>query len=60
MKSYTPIEAATFLNVSKSWLAKLRVSGGGPRYVKLGKAVRYREDELLSWQSEHVRASTTA
>ena len=60
MKSFTPIEAATFLNVSKSWLAKLRVNGDGPKYIKLGKAVRYREDELLAWQSANERVSTTA
>lgn len=60
MKSLTTIEAATFLSVSKSYLAKLRLSGEGPKYIKLGKAVRYREDALLSWQSAHERVSTTA
>jgi len=34
-----PRDAATILNVSVSWLAKARLSGDGPRFVKIGRAV---------------------
>lgn len=34
-------EAAAFLGVSKSWLDKHRVHGGGPAYLKLGRRVVY-------------------
>jgi hypothetical protein len=34
---------------SEKWLAKLVVYGGGPRYVKNGRAVLYRRDWLETW-----------
>jgi hypothetical protein len=36
-----PKEVAGLLNVSGSWLAKSRLTGTGPRYMKAGRAVRY-------------------
>ena len=39
-------EAAKRLCFSKSKLQKLRYSGGGPRYVKLGQHVRYNPLDL--------------
>ena len=38
----TPKQAARYLNLSVSWLAKRRLAGDGPPYVKLGGAVRLR------------------
>src|SRR6185437_4396032 len=35
-----PPPAAKALNVSLSWLAKARLRGDGPRYVKIGRSVR--------------------
>jgi hypothetical protein len=35
-----PGDAAKILNVSMSWLAKARLSGEGPRFVKIGRAVQ--------------------
>jgi hypothetical protein len=32
-----PRDAAQMLNVSISWLAKSRLSGAGPQYVKIGR-----------------------
>jgi predicted DNA-binding transcriptional regulator AlpA len=57
----SPSEAAEWLGVSKSWLAKLRLYGGGPRYVKFGRtSVRYRMADLFEWSVERLRASTSA
>ena len=39
----TPREAAEFLRVSASWLAKARMRGDGPPFSKIGRAVRYPE-----------------
>ena len=47
----TPKEAADFLRVSLSWLAKARMRGDGPPYVKLGRSIRYTEGALLQWMS---------
>jgi predicted DNA-binding transcriptional regulator AlpA len=39
-------EAAAFLGVSKSWLDKHRVHGGGPAYLKIGRRVVYDLNDL--------------
>jgi predicted DNA-binding transcriptional regulator AlpA len=41
-----PKEVAKLLYVSLSWLAKSRLSGTGPRFVKIGRAVRYPESAV--------------
>ena len=46
----TPREAAAYLRVSKSYLDKLRVYGGGPRFLRLGRRkVLYRKSNLKAW-----------
>ena len=42
----TASDAATFLRLSPSWLAKARMRGDGPPYVKIGRSVRYDEGAL--------------
>ncbi len=49
-----PTEAAKALGVHPQTLANLRHSGRGPRYVKLGAAVRYSMVAL----EEYVQANT--
>ena len=56
----TPKEAGDFLRVSLSWLAKARMRGDGPPYVKLpGRSIRYSETALLLWMRAHQRLSTS-
>ena len=53
-------EAARYLGLSKSTLAKWRMSGNGPRYVKLGaRVVAYSQDELDRWRQSRTRTSTS-
>jgi predicted DNA-binding transcriptional regulator AlpA len=54
----TPTEAADLLRQSLSWLAKSRVRGDGPPYVKLGRSVRYSERALVQWWEARLRLST--
>jgi predicted DNA-binding transcriptional regulator AlpA len=56
---FTPKEAAKFMRVSVSWLAKARMRGDGPSYVKLGRAVRYDEGGLSDWLKTRARSSTS-
>ena len=51
----TPKDAAAFLKLSLSWLAKARRRGDGPPYLKLGKSVRYSESALLAWLKSRQR-----
>jgi predicted DNA-binding transcriptional regulator AlpA len=55
----TPREAADFLRVSESWLAKARMAGDGPPYIKVGRSVRYPEGALLQWMKSHLHLSTS-
>jgi hypothetical protein len=52
-------QAAQFLGVSVRTLQAWRVRGGGPRYCKIGRAVRYQRRALVSFQEEHTVSSTT-
>ena len=42
-------QAASRLGLSVSTLAKLRLSGAGPAYSKLGRRVVYRLEDLEAW-----------
>jgi hypothetical protein len=52
-------QAADFLGVSVRTLQAWRVRGGGPKFCKLGRAVRYQRRELISFQETHTVGSTT-
>ena len=54
----SPSQAAEYLNLAVSSLAKWRVGGIGPKYVKLGSAVRYRRADLDDWISSKIQLST--
>jgi excisionase family DNA binding protein len=56
---HTPKEAAARLKVSESFLAKKRVNGGGPKYTKVGRVVRYPESALHEYLSAQLRTSTS-
>lgn len=55
----TTSEAAQHLGVSEATLRKWRITGGGPRYRKLGRAVRYAADDLASFLASAARTSTS-
>lgn len=42
-------QAAAYLGLSKSYLDKARMTGGGPAYAKLGSTVIYSTDDLDDW-----------
>jgi hypothetical protein len=54
-----PKEAASFLKVSSSWLAKARISGYGPRFIKIGRSVRYSLHALEEFKRANARGSTS-
>jgi predicted DNA-binding transcriptional regulator AlpA len=51
--------AANFLALSPSTLAKLRIYGGGPRYLKLGRRVAYSREDLDAWLNQNRRSNTS-
>ena len=45
----TEVELAARLNVSRSYLRKMRSEGVGPKYYKLGVAIRYSATDADAW-----------
>ena len=52
-------DSAKMLGLSISWLAKSRLRGDGPRYTKIGRAVRYPESSLREYIKSRMRGSTS-
>ena len=55
----TTAQAAEFLGLATTTLEKYRCFGGGPRYLKLGRAVRYRLADLDEWMGRRAAFSTS-
>lgn len=51
-------EAAEYLGIKKTTLEAWRCRGGCPRYVKLGRAVRYRVKDLDQFVEERTVSHT--
>ena len=51
--------ASTILKVSTRTLQAWRVQGYGPKFRKLGRAVRYRLEDLETFVNENVHQSTS-
>ncbi len=52
-------EAARYLGMSTSTLNKWRMFSTGPRYMKMGRSVLYRKEDLDSWMESRVRENTS-
>lgn len=50
---------AKHLGVSVRTLERQRVAGGGVRYVKVGRLVRYRKGDIDAYLAAGVRSSTS-
>lgn len=55
----TEQEAAVFLGVVPKTLQAWRQQGRGPRFLKIGRAVRYDVDTLDEWLQSQERQSTS-
>jgi predicted DNA-binding transcriptional regulator AlpA len=51
-------EVAKILGMSLSWLAKSRLNGTGPRFIKIGRAVRYAQSAVREYMLSRQRCST--
>lgn len=55
-----PVDAASFVKLSPSTLAKMRITGSGPTYTKAGsKVVLYLKSDLQEWLLNRRRNSTS-
>ena len=59
-RALSEIEAARYINMSRSYLRQDRMDGirekrtPGPRYVRIGRRIRYLKDDLDEWLEAHV------
>ena len=52
-------DLANYLGKSTAWCERARWAGEGPRFIKLGRHVRYRADDVLAWIDANACDSTT-
>ena len=55
----TPIEASGIIHVATNTLAKWRVSGNGPCFLKIGSRIFYQHCDLDAWLASCRRSSTS-
>lgn len=46
---------ADYLGKSTAWCERARWAGEGPQFVKLGRHVRYRAEDVLAWIDANAR-----
>ena len=52
-------EAAAYARLGKPTLERFRLTGEGPRYAKLGGAVRYRRCDIDDWLESRLISSVS-
>ena len=55
MKLMTPREVSEAFGISEHTLAKWRVAGAGPIYIRVGSCIRYRLSDLEEWLQSRER-----
>ena len=55
----TQREAASVLRLSERTLERMRVSGTGPKFVRLNTSIRYRQQDLDAHVAARVVSSTS-
>jgi hypothetical protein len=53
------MEILLYLGLSVRTLERHRLAGTGPRYVRLGRLVRYRPQDLAEFVDRNLRGSTS-
>lgn len=51
----TPADVSELLSVSEKTLAHWRLNGNGPKYTKLGRAIRYRPTDVDAFVDAGLR-----
>jgi predicted DNA-binding transcriptional regulator AlpA len=52
-------QASEMLALSERTLERMRVTGLGPKHVRLGRSIRYRLADLEAWIASQVVSSTS-
>lgn len=52
-------QVAEYLGKSIAWCERSRWDGSGPKFVKVGRSVRYRAEDVFAWLDANARTSTS-
>ena len=55
----TPKQLAAMFGINENTLAKWRLQGVGPKFIKIQRHVRYAANDVDHWTNERTFASTT-
>ena len=55
----TDAELADWIRYEVRSVRNLRYSGRGPRFVKVGRLIRYRVKDVTEWLESNIRTSTS-
>ena len=58
-KFLTQDDVAALWSISTNTLRKWRWEGKGPKFVKLGARVVYRESDVMAYAQENIKSSTS-
>lgn len=59
-RAFSEKEASLYICMSRSFLRQARMNGTlsqrtpGPRYIRIGRAIRYLKDDLDRWLEKHA------
>lgn len=56
---YTQDQLAPVFQKSKSWFERARWAGSGPRYIKIGRSIRYRGADVITWLNDQTIGNTS-
>ena len=55
----TQRDLSKYTGKSEAWCERARWSGDGSKFIKLGRNVRYKADDVLAWIDENSHSSTS-
>lgn len=55
----TPPQLSARIGIKETTLANWRVLGRGPRFIRVGRSIRYRSEDVEAWLSGRTADSTT-
>jgi hypothetical protein len=54
----TEFDLAAYLQLSVRTVQRWRITGDGPKFIKLRAMIRYRVEDVAAWCAEQARSST--
>lgn len=51
-------QLADYVGKSLAWCERSRWDGSGPKFIKVGRSVRYRADDVFAWLEANAHANT--